>query len=61
MIDELKIEDKITRRHTGFGTEWRKDLRERTGSTQVPCLFINGKPMFESMDIIAWLKANFEQ
>ncbi len=57
-IKELGIEDKIIRRHTGFGTEWRTDLRKRTGSTQVPCLFIDGEPMFESLDIIAWLKAN---
>lgn len=58
VIKELNIEDKITRRHTGIGTEWRADLRKRTGSTQVPCLFIDGEPMFESLDIIAWMKAN---
>jgi len=58
VIKELNIEDKITRRHTGIGTEWRADLRKRTGSTQVPCLFIDDEPMFESLDIIAWLKAN---
>ena len=58
VIEEMDIEDKITRRHTGFGTEWRTDLRNRTGSTQVPCLFIDGEPMFESLDIIAWMRAN---
>ena len=58
VIEELDIEDKITRRNTGFGTEWRTDLRHRTGSTQVPCLFIDGEPMFESLDIIAWMRAN---
>lgn len=58
VIKELNIENNITRRHTGLGTEWRADLRKRTGSTQVPCLFIDGEPMFESLDIIAWLKAN---
>ena len=57
-IQKLGIEDKITKRHTGSGTEWRADLRKRTGSTQVPCLFIDGEPMFESLDIIAWMKAN---
>ena len=25
------------------------------GKIQVPCLFIDGKPMYESDDIIAWL------
>jgi len=57
-IQKLGIEDKITKRHTGSGTEWRADLRKRTGSTQVPCLFIDGEPMFESLDIIAWMKDN---
>ncbi len=26
------------------------------GKRQVPCLFIDGKPMYESMDIIHWLE-----
>ena len=25
---------------------------------QVPCLFIDGAPMYESLDIISWLEAN---
>ena len=58
VIEELDIEDKLTRRLTSYGSEWRDDLRNRTGSTQVPCLFIDGEPMFESLDIIAWMKAN---
>ena len=29
-----------------------------TGRTTVPCLYIDGKPMFESADIVAWLKSN---
>ena len=28
------------------------------GKEQVPCLFIDGKPMYESDDIIDWLKEN---
>ena len=28
------------------------------GKMQVPCLFIDGKPMYESDDIVAWLRAN---
>ena len=30
------------------------------GKVQVPCLFINGKPMYESDDIIAYLRNAFE-
>jgi glutaredoxin 3 len=28
------------------------------GKDQVPCLFIDGKPLYESGDIIAWLEAH---
>ena len=40
----------------------RKDPKNRErliavgGKEQVPCLFIDGEPMYESLDIIAWLK-----
>ena len=33
-------------------------LKRVGGKTQVPCLFIDGEPMYESLDIIAWLKDN---
>ena len=33
-----------------------KELLERTGRYRVPCLFINGEPLYESEDIINWLK-----
>ena len=35
----------------------REELYEKTGRTQVPCLFIDGKPLFESADILRWLEA----
>ena len=38
--------------------EDRERLIRDGGKEQVPCLFIDGKPLYESMDIIAWLKAN---
>ncbi len=33
-------------------------LKDLTGKTQVPCLLVDGKPMHESEDIIAFLKEN---
>lgn len=30
-------------------------LMEKGGKTQVPCLFIDGEPMYESSDIIQYL------
>ena len=34
----------------------RRRLIEVGGVEQVPCLFVDGVPMYESLDIIAWLK-----
>lgn len=36
----------------------REHLVEVGGKKQVPCLFIDEKPMYESMDIIDYLKEN---
>lgn len=33
-------------------------LIKNGGKYQVPCLFIDGKPMYESADIVEWLEAN---
>ncbi len=38
--------------------EARKRLEEVGGKSQVPCLFIDGKPLYESYEIIQWLRAN---
>lgn len=36
----------------------RRYLIENGGKEQVPCLFIDGRPLYESLDIIDWLKAH---
>lgn len=36
----------------------REELVRVGKKLQVPCLFIDGKPMYESDDIIAWLNAH---
>jgi glutaredoxin len=38
----------------------RAELARVAGRTTVPCLFIDGEPMFESADIVAWLTAYAE-
>lgn len=38
----------------------RDYLVEYGGKAQVPCLFIDGEPLYESMDIIKWLNANVD-
>mgnify|MGYP003961661025 CR=1 FL=1 len=37
----------------------REELITLTGKTQVPCLVVDGKPMLESMEIIAYLRSTF--
>ncbi|MCR4337332.1 MAG: glutathione S-transferase N-terminal domain-containing protein [Candidatus Omnitrophica bacterium] len=39
----------------------RKELLEIGGKTQVPCLVIDGKALYESDDIIKWLKDNWRR
>ena len=38
--------------------EDRQTLIRVGGMEQVPCLFIDGKPMYESDDIVQWLRVN---
>lgn len=40
--------------------EDRLELIKVGGKQQVPCLFIDGEPMYESDDIVAWLRENPE-
>lgn len=38
--------------------ESRRRLVKVGGKQQVPCLFIDGDPLYESMDIINWLEGH---
>ncbi|KXB71595.1 MULTISPECIES: glutaredoxin family protein [Peptoniphilus] len=40
--------------------EAREYLIEKGGKKQVPCLFIGDKPLYESLDIIKYLKENLD-
>ena len=31
------------------------------GKEQIPCLFIDGQPLYESQDIVKWLRKNPQQ
>ena len=37
------------------------ELLEIGGKTQVPCLVIDGKALYESDDIINWLEQNYSK
>ena len=55
-MDEHKITmDTRDTRQPGY----QNDLVRIGGKKQVPCLVINGKALYESDDIIAYLKENF--
>jgi len=41
--------------------ENRERLISTGGKEQVPCLFINGEPLYESGDIITWLQEHPEK
>lgn len=49
----------IPLRNISIDSEAARTLVSVGGKQQVPCLFIDGKPLYESSDIIAWLDANF--
>lgn len=36
----------------------RQTLRQKGGKVQVPCLFIDDQPLYESQDIIRWIQAH---
>ena len=57
VIDELDVQ--VEYRDLNASVEHRKALREQTGRTTVPCLLIDGTPMFESADIVDWLRETF--
>ena len=55
----LKKEDlAISMRNTEADASALDYLKREGGKKQVPCLFINGKAMYESDAIIAWLAKN---
>ena len=55
-LERLNLE--IPMRDTMTEEGAREDLIAIGGKGQVPCLIIDGKPMYESADIINWLEAN---
>jgi len=39
----------------------RDDLLEIGGKAQVPCLVIDGKPLYESSDVVRWLEKSKDE
>ena len=55
VLDQTGVE--VSLRDTRGSEQARQQLWDATGRTQVPCLFIDGEPLFESKDISHWLLA----
>ncbi len=53
-----KFNLKVTYLDIYENTNNMQKLMHITGRKTVPCLFIDGDPMFESLDIIAWMEEN---
>ena len=57
-IDEKGIKAQITYRDILKDPGAHDELVRMNGAERVPCLVIDGKPMLESDDIVAWLESN---
>ena len=57
-IDKYELRDKIEFLDIVKDADAKKRLVDEGGMNQVPCLFVDGKPMYESSDIIEFLKSN---
>ena len=55
-MQENSIE--IEMKDIGQDSESYDELMDIGGKTQVPCLVIDSKPLYESLDIIDWLQNN---
>ena len=53
----ITIPMKDTHQDAGANNE----LMKIGGKTQVPCLVVDGKALYESMDIIEWFKNNYKK
>ncbi len=56
---KLGIENEIQLKNILVSDEAARTLVAVGGKRQVPCLFIDGVPMYESDDIVAWLTREF--
>jgi len=57
LIDKHNLEE-IKLKNINQDEQAESELIEIGGKRQVPCLFIDGDPLYESDDIINWLKTH---
>lgn len=61
VLNYLKSIDKtVPLRDVVDNVKAKEELRDKGGKMQVPCLFINDQPLYESDLIVQWLSENQE-
>jgi len=55
-LDELGAADAVALKNIHADGEALRTLVDVGGKRQVPCLFIDGTPLYESDDIVKWLR-----
>ena len=58
-LDQLDAAAAITLRNIHMDDDALRTLVDVGGKRQVPCLFIDGVPLYESDDIVEWLRRRF--
>jgi glutaredoxin 3 len=58
-IEEIRLTHplKVKTRDVAADSQAKDHLLEVGGKATVPCLFIDGKPLYESSDIVAYLRS----
>ena len=51
----------VAMKDTHENPAYRDELIQIGGKSQVPCLVIDGKPLYESLDIIEWFRKNLKK
>ncbi len=60
-IDQIGVKSQIEYHDILEDKKSHDALMKLNDDEQVPCLVVDGKPILESDDIIAWLKENFKK
>lgn len=62
VISHMRKNDiEVTMKDTLSNRSYLRELLKIGGKTQVPCLVIDGMPLYESDDIIGWFKENWKK
>ena len=58
-LDELGAGDAVALKNIHADDSARQTLITVGGKQQVPCLFVDGDPLYESDDIVRWFRKHF--